>query len=188
VVASILPLDGNPNALISGTETFSSGILNAEIAYAVFGPGVFTSGAVGGMFGNPQLVGFNEVNDYVYAYHIANSGSTPVSSLQVSLGPGGFFNDLGEDATDDPLEVSPSVITPVVNGALYLFNPNLLGQIEPGQTSSVLLMSSPQSYQFTPASIIAVAWVPPARCRHQGRELPPSPNRTRSGPGWDSPC
>ena len=58
-VASILPLDGNPDALVSGTEIFSSGILNADIEYAVFGPGVFTSGAVGGMFGNPQLGGFD---------------------------------------------------------------------------------------------------------------------------------
>ena len=94
-VASILPLGGNPNALVSGTETFSSGILNADIGYAVFGPGVFTSGAVGGMFDNPQLGGFDPASDYVYAYHIANNGSTPVSSLQVSLGPGGFFTDLG---------------------------------------------------------------------------------------------
>jgi len=54
----------------------------------VFGPGVFTSGAVGGMFDNPQLGGFNAANDYVYAYHIENSGTTPISSLQVSLAPG----------------------------------------------------------------------------------------------------
>jgi hypothetical protein len=153
-VASILPLDGNPNALVSGTETFSNGILNADIEYAVFGPGVFTSGAVGGVFGNPQLGGFNPAGDYVYAYHIGNSGSTPISSLQVSLASGGFFTDLGEDAFADPLGISPSVITPVVNGAMYVFNPNLLGQIEAGQSSSVLLLSSPQSYQFTTASIL----------------------------------
>jgi hypothetical protein len=79
-VASILPLDGNPNALVSGTETFSSGILNADIAYAVFGPGVFTSGTVGGSFNNPQSVGFDPANDFVYAYHIDNSGSTPISA------------------------------------------------------------------------------------------------------------
>jgi hypothetical protein len=102
-----LPLDGNPNALVSGSETFSNGILNADIGYAVFGPGVFTSSAVGGMFDNPQLGGFDPVNDYVYAYHIANSGFTPVSSLQVSLALGGFFTDLGEDPAADPTASPP---------------------------------------------------------------------------------
>ncbi|MFV1967080.1 MAG: hypothetical protein ACC628_16760 [Pirellulaceae bacterium] len=34
------------------------------------------------------------------------------------------------------------------------FNSNLLSQIDPGQTSSLLLMSSPQSYLFTSASIL----------------------------------
>jgi hypothetical protein len=153
-----LPLDGNSNALVSGSETFSSGILNADIGYAVFGPEVFTSSAVGGMFDNPQLGRFDPVNDYVYAYHIANSGFTPVSSLQVSLALGGLFTDLGEDPAASLTGLSPTIITPIgTSAAAYLFvstNASGLGQIDPSETSSVLLMSSPQSYQFTTASIL----------------------------------
>jgi hypothetical protein len=191
-VASILPLDGNPNALVSGTENFSSGILSADIAYAVFGPSVFTNGTVGGIFDNPQLGGFDPVNDYVYAYHIANSGSTPISSLQVSLDSGGFFTDLGEDSTADPTGISPTVITPIcTSAAAYLFVSTLsggLGQIEAGQTSSVLLMSSPQSYQLPPPAYSTAAWGPQASCRRLDRMMPSSQNRPQSGPGWDSQC
>ena len=54
--------------------------------------------------------------------------------------------------------VLDTVITQIgTSAAAYLFVSNLssgLGQIDPGQTSSVLLMSSPQSYRFTTANVI----------------------------------
>lgn len=153
----MLPLDGNPHAMLSGTETFSAGILAADVGYAVFGPGVFTGATVGGSFQNGALGGFNANDDFVYAYHVQNTGSTPLSSLQLTLNAGSPITDLGEDPLADPQGISPTVIAAVgQNAAAYIFvaQPAGLGQISNDQTSAVLLLSGSKPPAFTNASLI----------------------------------
>lgn len=147
---SVVPLAGNPDALVSGTEAFSNGPLSADIDYAVFAPGVFTD-TLGGNFDMPALGGFDPVTDFVYAYQIENSGTDTISSLQLTLEPGGLFTDLGQDPLADPAGLPPAVITPIgASAASYIFLPNIDATI----SSSVLLLSSPQSAGFGRASVI----------------------------------
>jgi len=147
---AVVPLAGNSHALISGTEVFSNGPLNADVEYAVFAPGVFTD-TLGGNFDMAALGGFDPVTDFVYAYQIENTGTDTISSLQLTLEPGGFFTDLGKDPLADPAGLPPAVITPIgASAAAYIFSPNIDATFK----SSVLLLSSPQSAGFGRASVI----------------------------------
>lgn len=89
-------LVGDPNASISGTESFSGGnpifqTLIADVDYAVYAPGDFGTSAT---LGFPAAADPSGGTEWVYAYQINNDlgGQLRVAALSIQLVPGVISN------------------------------------------------------------------------------------------------
>ena len=86
--ASASHIDNDTAAMMTGHVTYQSADLttiNAEVDYAVYAPGTFSTSA---MLGNPADPSAGQ--DFIYAYEIRNSGTASVTKLSVGLD---YLND-----------------------------------------------------------------------------------------------
>lgn len=144
-----VPLLGDPAAVISGVETFTSigaptGDLTADVEYAVYAPGAYPGPAPI----DPTL--------FTYAYQILNDvgGTVDVSQLSVGVLPG---HSIPAGSVDDdpgygtlPFDKFPTAAGLASASVVWNF---LGGLIDPGEISSTLIYQSPLPHIFTPSSV-----------------------------------
>lgn len=147
------PLAVDPAAIPAwrGTATFSDGVLNVEVDYAVFAPGAYGANDPSGG------------TRFVYAYQGFNlSADRPFSNITVGLEDTSVAYDGGFDATrGQPGGVSPFFQDSragsgfPANSFRSIFQ-NIAGftKVNPGQWSPVLLFTSPAPPQFYSSSVI----------------------------------
>lgn len=155
--AALLATDPAAMAAFRGAQPFTAvlGPLSfaATVEYAVYAPGTFNGSAVLGAPADPS-----GGTDYVYAYEMINSGTQlqrTIGELSVGFDGNTAAHNLGVLAGVPAAGISPSsssfipVSAPFAS-ATWIYNTELTS----GQSSVVLLFTSPNAPHFYNASVL----------------------------------
>ena len=135
-------LQGDPAAMTSGSLTYSTAEWTAQVQYAVYAPGQY-----GGT--DPD-----KLTNYVYAYQVFDDAASQVtlSSFNVGLITGAGAVHATSDGGYGTLGGQAPLLSRLVGSPAGSVQWSI--DVAPGQYTTVLLFSSPNSWTLQPASLV----------------------------------
>jgi len=147
--AVTLTTTGDSIPAFTGTGAFdgtgTTGILDANVEYAVFAPGK----APASLFGSSGNLSSPTFSDYVYAYVVDNVGSAGANDLSVNLLNVGYANgSILENVGHSETLGGNAPIAGQGNASNSFYSLFYADPITPGSSSDILYFTSPQPPTF----------------------------------------
>ena len=134
-------IDGDPAALISGSEAFGTSHWGVDVDYAVYAPGAYPGT-------HPDWA-----TSYIYAYQVFNDATSAatLSVLTLNLASGAGATSLIDDNAYGVTGGVAPVLSRLIGSPPTSINWAIT--VVPGGHTTVLLFSSPNTYTFGPATM-----------------------------------